>query len=249
MFSLSLKIIPDASLSLFLSAITEEGSPSKQKISIARTYFIHSSSKKTSSKTHSKKNLKSKPIKLNQQKHDKTKKKKKRPTEEKTEKKRVLNRPPWSLSMQARNPDELRRRWSWISSNSGMWGRGQPRTVCFRGKKKNRTPCDFDFHYPHRPFRSKRFTTHTHNPSLSLRFSLQLTLTTVIATAYWIMWRHIDRCRRGNQKLLFRCGHIYCESSNRERRWEKEEMGEKLRKKSYDTCKREKEDKRIKWDL
>jgi hypothetical protein len=72
------------SLSLFLSAITEEGSLSKQKIPIARTYFIHSSSKKTSSKTHSKKNLKSKPIKLNQQEHDKTpppqKKKKKKET-------------------------------------------------------------------------------------------------------------------------------------------------------------------------
>ena len=28
---------------------------------------------------------------------------------------------PWSLSMQARNPGELRRRWSWISSNPGRW--------------------------------------------------------------------------------------------------------------------------------
>jgi hypothetical protein len=66
-------------ISLSLSpAITEEGSPSKQKIPIARTYSIHSSSKKTSSKTHSKKNPKSKPIKLNQQEHDKTKKKKKK---------------------------------------------------------------------------------------------------------------------------------------------------------------------------
>ena len=44
------------SLSLLLSAITEEGSTlSKQKIPIARTYSIHSSSKKTSSQTHSKK--------------------------------------------------------------------------------------------------------------------------------------------------------------------------------------------------
>ena len=54
-----------------------------KKIPIARTYSIHSSSKKTSSKTHSKKNLKSKPIKLNQQEHNKTKKKKKDPLKKK----------------------------------------------------------------------------------------------------------------------------------------------------------------------
>ena len=47
-------IILDSSLSLS-PAITEEGSPLKQKIPIAKTYSIHSSSKKTSSETHSKK--------------------------------------------------------------------------------------------------------------------------------------------------------------------------------------------------
>jgi hypothetical protein len=73
-------IIPDSSLSLS-PAITEEGSLSKQKLPIARTYSIQSSSKKTSCKTHSKKNPKSKPIKLNQQEHDKTKKKKKKKKE------------------------------------------------------------------------------------------------------------------------------------------------------------------------
>ena len=103
-------IIPDSSLSLS-PAITEEGSPSKQKIPIARTYSIHSSSKKTSSKTHSKKNPKSKPIKLNQQEHDKTKKKK-RPTEEKTKTHSSMRPRSTSLkkklSMQARNPGELR---------------------------------------------------------------------------------------------------------------------------------------------
>jgi hypothetical protein len=70
LFSLS---PPDASLSLSLGYYRGQ-SPS-----------IHNSSKKTSSKTHNKKNPKSKPIKLNQQEHDKTKKKKERPTEEKTE--------------------------------------------------------------------------------------------------------------------------------------------------------------------
>jgi hypothetical protein len=104
-------IILDSSLSLS-PAIIEEGSPLKQKIPIARTYSIHSSSKKTYSETHSKKNLKSKPIKLNQQEHDKTKKKKKRPTEEKTKTHSSMRPRSTSLkkklSMQARNPDELR---------------------------------------------------------------------------------------------------------------------------------------------
>ena len=64
-------------------------SPSDASLSLSLGHYrrqspsIHSSNKKTSSKTHSKKNPKSKPIKLNQQKHDKTKKKE-RPTEEKT---------------------------------------------------------------------------------------------------------------------------------------------------------------------
>ena len=105
-------IILDSSLSLS-PAITEEGSPLKQKIPIARTYSIQSSSKKTSSKIHSKKNPKSKPIKLNQQEHDKTKKRrKKRTTEEKTETHSSMRLRSTSLkkklSMQARNPGKLR---------------------------------------------------------------------------------------------------------------------------------------------
>ena len=72
-FSLSLTMAADPSLSLSLDLYRGQ-SPS-----------IHNNNKKTSSKTHNKKNPKSKPIKLNQQEHDKTKKKKKRPPEEKTE--------------------------------------------------------------------------------------------------------------------------------------------------------------------
>jgi hypothetical protein len=62
---------PDPSLSLSLDHYRGQSSS------------IHSNNKKTSSKTHSKKNPKSKPIKLNQQEHDKTKKKKRDPQKKK----------------------------------------------------------------------------------------------------------------------------------------------------------------------
>ena len=70
-------IILDSSLSLS-PAITEEGSPLKQKIPIAKTYSIHSSSKKTSSETHSKKKIPNQNLSSSTNKNTTRPKKKKR---------------------------------------------------------------------------------------------------------------------------------------------------------------------------